>query len=805
VYGLVAIPRSAPEALVYAIPPEMEVVAKPGVRVRVPMRSKHVTGILVELLSETTLDAAVVKDVEEVLDTEPLLPEHLFQLARFISDYYRCPLGTTFASMLPASLLRSDIETIELTVAGAAADHDVMPDPQREVLQLLAASGRNRLSTLLTRVGVHKRPILDDLALSGLVKIRRRRRDRPPRTEVTALALADTPLEELLEGCSRAPRQRQVLNWLAEQGRPVLASEVQTAVGCSAATIRALAEKGAVRKFSQPAPRAPRWALRGSADRPRLTDEQRHAVEALRVAIASHEYAPFLLDGVTGSGKTEVYLRCLETVLEGGGSGLVLVPEIGLTPAASGAVERRFGSRAAVLHSAQSDGERWREWRRVLAGEARVVVGPRSALFSPLTDLRLIVVDEEHDAAYKQQDVPRYHARDVALVLGKRLAAPVLLCSATPSAEATALVRRGLAHDLRLTRRVAGGTLPDVEVVDLRTEPADPGEQGRTLFSRRLKEAMSQTLEAGDQMILLMQRRGWAPILMCRDCGSKIQCPACSVSMVVHSRSRDLRCHYCGRSGPIPADCPSCEGSLLDAMGAGTEKVAARFGQLFPGVPTAILDRDTVRRRDGLRRSLGAFAAGEVQVLVGTQMVAKGHHFPDVTLTGVISADALLGLPDFRAGERTFQLLTQLAGRAGRGSKPGRVVIQTYYPDHAAVRHACRHDHAAFIEEELVYRRAFSYPPASRMAVVRFESKSLASAREAAQSARRAAEPVPDGIRIRGPAPAPIERLRGAWRWQLVLSAPNRDLLRTVVERVEHETRPRTVRTVVDVDPLSTL
>jgi primosomal protein N' (replication factor Y) len=240
-------------------------------------------------------------------------------------------------------------------------------------------------------------------------------------------------------------------------------------------------------------------------------------------------------------------------------------------------------------------------------------------------------------------------------------------------------------------------------------------------------------------------------------------------------------------------------------MGAGTEKVAARFGQLFPGVPTAILDRDTVRRRDGLRRSLGAFAAGEVQVLVGTQMVAKGHHFPDVTLTGVISADALLGLPDFRAGERTFQLLTQLAGRAGRGSKPGRVVIQTYYPDHAAVRHACRHDHAAFIEEELVYRRAFSYPPASRMAVVRFESKSLASAREAAQSARRAAEPVPDGIRIRGPAPAPIERLRGAWRWQLVLSAPNRDLLRTVVERVEHETRPRTVRTVVDVDPLSTL
>jgi primosomal protein N' (replication factor Y) len=508
---------------------------------------------------------------------------------------------------------------------------------------------------------------------------------------------------------------------------------------------------------------------------------------------------------VTGSGKTEVYLRCLETVLEKGGSGLVLVPEIGLTPAASGAVERRFGSRAAVLHSAQSDGERWREWRRVLDGEARVVVGPRSALFSPLTDLRLIVVDEEHDAAYKQQDAPRYNARDVALVLGKNLSVPVLMCSATPSAEATALVRRDLAVTLRLTQRVAGGTLPTVEVVDLRTEPPDTGEQGRTLFSRRLKEAIAATLESGDQIILLMQRRGWAPVLMCRECGSKIQCPSCSVSMVVHSRSSDLRCHYCGRAERLPDSCPSCDGKLLDALGAGTEKVAEHLNRMFPGVAAAILDRDTVRRRDGLRRSLGAFAAGEIQVLVGTQMVAKGHHFPDVTLTGVISADALLGLPDFRAGERTFQLLTQVAGRAGRGAKPGHVIIQTYYPDHAAVRHACQHDHASFVDEELMYRRAFAYPPNSRMVVVRYESKRLQDARTTAQQARQLADPLPDGVRVRGPAPAPIERIRGFWRWQLLLSGPNRDALRTVIDRIEQPSLSRSVRRVVDVDPLSTL
>lgn len=275
--------------------------------------------------------------------------------------------------------------------------------------------------------------------------------------------------------------------------------------------------------------------------------------------------------------------------------------------------------------------------------------------------------------------------------------------------------------------------------------------------------------------------------------------------MVVHSRSNDLRCHYCGRKTPLPKACPSCGGDLLDAVGAGTEKVADHLSRLFPDVSAAILDRDTVRRRDGLRHSLGAFASGDVQVLVGTQMVAKGHHFPDVTLTGVISADALLGLPDFRAGERTFQLLTQVAGRAGRGIKPGHVIIQTYYPDHPAVRHACRHDHSAFMEEELMFRRAFSYPPSSRMAVIRFESKRLTDARAAAQRARQQADPVPAGVRLRGPAPAPIERIRGAWRWQLLLSAPNRELLRTVIERVEEPPPPRTVRMVVDVDPLSTL
>jgi primosomal protein N' (replication factor Y) len=484
---------------------------------------------------------------------------------------------------------------------------------------------------------------------------------------------------------------------------------------------------------------------------------------------------------------------------------MVLVPEIGLTPAASGAVERRFGSQAAVLHSAQSEGERWYEWQRVQAGEATIVVGPRSALFAPVRDLGLIIVDEEHDAAYKQQETPRYNARDLALVLGQRVGVPVVLCSATPSVESAALVLRGRAEVLRLTRRVAGGTLPEVELVDLRREAPEPGEQGRTLFSSRLREAITDTIADGDQVILLMQRRGWAPVLLCRDCGARIQCPSCSVSMVVHRRGGGLRCHYCGHHSPQPPSCPACSGTLLDAVGAGTEKVAHHLTRLFPDVTASILDRDTVRRRHGLHDTLGAFADGRVQVLVGTQLVAKGHHFPNVTLTGVISADAMLGLPDFRAGERTFQLLTQVAGRAGRGSKHGRVIIQTYYPDHPAVRHASSHDVTSFLEEELVFRRAFSYPPATRMAVVRWESRARRDAMHAAEDAIRSVRSIPPGVRIRGPAPAPLEKIRNLWRWQALVTAPNRDLVRDVLARIETANPPDSVRRVIDVDPLSTL
>ena len=804
-YAQVAIPRSAPEALTYSVPEHLERFAVPGVRARVPLRKRTATGVIVGVSDHCEIDPQTVRPLSEILDPEPLLPPHLAFLADFIATYYRCPLGDTFAAMLPAKLLRADGETARLTPAGAAADPAILPPRQGAVLSELQEAGRLGVATLLARAGAASRSPLDALVAAGLASVRRRRRDRAGEAEVAAVKLPAKPLEELLERCRRAPRRREVLEWLAEQGRPALASEVCSEVGCSPATLRAMEKDGLLVRFSQAPPRRPRWVLRPTHDELQLTDEQQAVVAAVGEAVDRGGYAPFLLEGITGSGKTEVYLRCLEAVLASGRTGVVLVPEIGLTPAASGAVERRFGSRVAVLHSALSDGERWREWRRIRDGEVRIAVGPRSALFAPFSDLGLIVVDEEHDGAYKQQEAPRYHARDLALVTARHLEVPVILCSATPSVEASALVERGLATHLRLSRRVAGGELPSVELVDLRAEPPEPGEQGRTLFSRRLRELLTETVDRGEQAILLMQRRGWAPILLCRDCGHRIQCPSCSVSLVVHRRGGGLHCHYCGHHEPVPQRCPGCRGDLLDAVGAGTEKVAHHLESLMPGVTSAILDRDTVRRRSGLQDTLGAFATGAIQVLIGTQMVAKGHHFPGVTLTGVISADAMLGLPDFRAAERTFQLLTQVAGRSGRGDRPGRVVIQTYYPDHPAVRFACNHDVTTFTAEELVFRRSFAYPPVTRLAVIRFEAAAERLSRDACEAAANAVGPLPERVRVRGPAPAPLERIRNQWRWQLLVTAPNRELLREVLDRVETQTPPKGVRRVVDVDPSSTL
>ena len=523
-------------------------------------------------------------------------------------------------------------------------------------------------------------------------------------------------------------------------------------------------------------------------------------MDVLNASIERGGYRAHLLSGVTGSGKTEVYLRGVEKALELGRSAVLLVPEIALVPALAGAVRRRFGDRLALLHSAMSASERQQEWSRVERGEARVVLGPRSAIFAPVHDLGFMVVDEEQDGSYKQETTPRYNARDLALVRGQRSGATVLVVSATPSLETRHNVARGKMAELPLTERAGGAQLPEGVLVDLREEEG-PWRPGEVHFSERLRDEILAATGSGRQVILLRNRRGYSPVLLCRACGDDQRCEDCGLPRTLHLRDNRLVCHYCGSARPVPPACPACSERALEPVGAGTERVEERFAELFPDVRVDVLDRDTARRPGGSVAVLERFARGEAQVLIGTQMVSKGHHFPNVVLTGVLLADSYLGFPDFRAVERTYSLLTQLAGRAGRGEHPGRVLIQTYHPDHYAIRAVLRADDAAFAAEEMRFRRTFHYPPYTRMVQLLLQDSHRDRGWDRTVRLAREIEdhPLARDVRVTGPAPAPLERLRGRWRFQLLLRTESGAQLRQLLR----ETAPRAPGgdLVIDVDP----
>src|SRR6185436_1107898 len=464
------------------------------------------------------------------------------------------------------------------------------------------------------------------------------------------------------------------------------------------------------------------------------------------------------------------------------------------------AVRERFGEQVAVLHSGLSRPERQQEWERVRGGSARVVLGARSALFAPVADLGLLVVDEEQDPSYKQDSVPRYHGRDLALVRARSAGAVAVLVSATPSLESRHNVETGKLVPMQLTQRVGQGELPEGILVDLRQEPGSK-RPGEVLFSLRLREEIAAALAAGEQIVLLRNRRGYAPILLCRACGGDFRCDDCGLPRTYHRRANRLLCHYCGQSSPAPAFCPACDAAALEPIGAGTERVEERFAELFPEAKVAVLDRDTARRPGGAAAILERLARGEAQVLIGTQMVSKGHHFPRIALAAVLAADAYLGFPDFRAVERTYTLLTQLAGRAGRGERAGRVVIQTFHPEHYAIQAALLHDDARFAAEEMRFRRVFHYPPFTRMVhlLVRDAKRERGWRRIQELAERLAAHPLAAGMRVSGPAPAPLERLRNQWRFQLLLRDPSGAKLRRLLGAVLPETPDREL--VVDVDP----
>lgn len=628
-----------------------------------------------------------------------------------------------------------------------------------------------------------------------------------PDTQAFALALVPEPPAAL----RRAPAQAAALSYLLAVGGRAPVEEVAHAIPGARETLRRLASRGLVRL--EEVVLEPGIALGLAQGRPQqLTPEQAAAGAVLQQALSSGGFHPFLLHGVTGSGKTEVYLRAVEHALSLGKGSLVLVPEIALTPQLVGRFRSRFGTGVAVLHSALKDRERLFHWQALRRGQVRIAVGVRSAIFAPVSHLGLLVVDEEHDPSFKQEDKLRYHARDLAVVRARQAGATVVLGSATPSLESLENTRRGRYQKLELRSRVDDRPMPLVELVDLRlVRPRQPAPtEEAPILSQPLLEAMEQTLERGQQLILFLNRRGHSTFLLCEVCGSSVKCSECDVCLTFHRSQRRVVCHYCGLATPLPERCPECTGPLL-MLGIGTERVEAEVAERFPKARVARLDRDSATSAERLTEMLAAFARRELDVLVGTQMVAKGHDFPGVTLVCVVMADTSLALPDFRASERTFHLLTQVAGRAGRGQEPGRVLVQTYNPDSEPVRRVIAHDFEGFALQELERRRALAWPPYTRMAAIRLEGehpeRTALVARQLGDLLARHLPPASAGVRLLGPAPAPIARIRGRTRWQLLLKAPSHAALSPLLSRLEAKLAelPSSVRVVIDVDPAAML
>jgi primosomal protein N' (replication factor Y) len=810
-YATVAVPLPLPSALTYLLPPGAETAA-PGMRVRVQVGRRRLVGVITGVSAAPPGDLPTgteLRSIDAVVDAEPVLSTELLALASFTADYYLAPPGEVVRAMLPAALAPWGDRDYWLTDGGALA---TPRDPvEAAIVGALRRLGRASGGALRGEV----EPTLGPALPATLDRMRREGRLaaaddlRGTGRYRSAVELGAGSVAEQRRAAGRSPAALAVIDHLAVLGRPATVEEVRDAVGCGDAVVRRLVKLGVLRRFTQVAShRLERHRLAGQEQvAVTLRADQATALGAVVASLDAGCYAAFALQGMTGAGKTEVYLQAVAAALDRGRGALVLVPEIALVPALAREVTARFPGDCAILHSNLGTAERQQEWERVRAGAVRVVVGPRSAIFAPLANLGLVVVDEEQDTAYKQELTPRYSGRDLALVRGSLAGATVLLVSATPSLETRANVERGKLGLLVLSQRFGQGSLPTGILVDLREERSSAADAARpSSFSARLREELATTLAAGDQVILFRNRRGYAPILLCRACGEDLRCDDCGLPRTWHRRDGRLLCHYCGSTRPVPAACPACGEAALEPVGAGTERVEEELAELHPGVAVDVLDRDAVRRVGGPTAVLERFGRGETQVLIGTQMVSKGHHFPNVALAAVLSADTYLSFPDFRAVERTYTLLVQLAGRAGRGERPGKVVVQTHHPDHYAIRAALANDDAGFAAEELRFRRVFHYPPYTRMAQLlwadRQRLRGEQAMRDLAERLRRASGGS-SRIRLAGPAPAPLERLRGEWRFQILVRAPTSGELRQVLRAALPDGPPREL--VVDIDPQSLL
>ena len=809
--------------LSYRVPEELADRISVGLRVLIPLGRRKVTGYVVSIRGKkspannppSNLELSVndvsyyrgkLKDIIDILDSEPLFDADALTFFQFLSNYYLAPLGEVIRTALPKGINLKSVKRIR-AVKGTVG----RTDTEREILALVG-DGSISLELLKKRLpDVAVNHYVEKLTGDGLLEmdeVIEGGRVKRGTIEVVALARG-IDLDDIRERLSRSPKARGIIDFIANEGN-VHREALKERFGDVTKQVKRLEEMGAIIRDSLYRDRDIQMPDMAVGEVSTLSPAQEGALSQIGTSIDSGEFRTYLLYGVTGSGKTEVYLRAVKRGLEMGRGAIVLVPEIALTPQLMNRFMGRLGDTVAVLHSSLSDGERLDQWWRVKTKKARVVMGARSSLFAPMEDLGVIVVDEEHEPSYKQGEVPRYNARDAAVMLGKLKGATVILGSATPSLESYHNAKTGRFELVSLPDRITGKEMPGVEIVDMKEAPFVTKS-----ITERLAQEIERTVKARRQGILLLNRRGFSSFILCPVCGHKFQCPSCSITLTYHRGSRSLKCHYCDYRMNPPDYCPECESKKLIPMGTGTERIEEEIDEIVPGARVLRLDRDTTRKKGAMMDILSAFSRLEADILLGTQMVAKGHDFPEVDLVGVINADVALNLPDFRSGERTFSLLTQAAGRAGRGkedSNPSKVIIQTYNPEHYAIVAASSHDYGSFLESELGAREELMYPPFSRLVLIRLSGSREERVKGAAETIMKRAVGIKEkgglSVSVLGPVASPLSKIKGNYRYQILIKGANRtavvEMLKRLLRDRERYTRGG-VRLSIDIDPIDML
>ncbi|KOS63000.1 primosomal protein N' [Lysinibacillus sp. FJAT-14222] len=779
----------------YEVPTQWANIIEMGCRVKVPFGPRNVLGFVIGLKNETDVPSNKLKSIAQILDIEPVLTEEMLLMAKWLKNETICYEIDALQVMLP-SALRAKYEKI-ITMQ---EEKEALPEDAKVIF------GKRQQANFKEFERAGLLPLLKQLITDKIVRIENVVKQQGNVKEIRMVKISDDQqdIDKAMEGAARAAKQRLLIEWMSRHlGEVLLPQKIYEETGMSPAVLQSVIEKGAAHFIQEEVYRDPFTKEVSRTQSLQLTDEQHVALKAITGSMEEQTGKTFLLHGVTGSGKTEIYLQAIQKVLDEGKEAIMLVPEISLTPQMTERFRSRFGEMVAVMHSGLSVGEKYDEWRKIQQGKVSVVVGARSAIFAPFTNIGLIILDEEHESTYKQEDSPRYHARDVAIWRSEFYNCPVILGSATPALESFARAKKGVYSLLSLKQRALHQPLPTVFIADMREELQ---KGNRSMFSEQLIDAIRIRLEKKEQMVMFLNRRGYSSFVLCRDCGTVVQCPNCDISLTYHRTTEKLKCHYCGYEERVPQICPQCQSEHIRYFGTGTQKVEEEIYKLFPEARVFRMDVDTTKHKGAHEEILQAFGEGQADILLGTQMIAKGLDFPNITLVGVLSADTSLHLPDYRAAERTFQLLTQVSGRAGRHEKLGEVIIQSYTPEHYAIELAKIQDYEPFYEREMFLRRRSSYPPYYYVALVQISHEDVMMAAEyAGRAADWLMENLSNKVAIIGPTTASISRLQNRYRYQCLIKYKIEPNLIPVLQRLLAMYRAEWIKQgilmTVDLDP----